>query len=214
MYHADSLDALPQATQQLLHMVRRTQRTDVDGEDRIEVELMQEADVGNRPTAYDERATYQAPVSFADVDAQTGGGWELLWNEEKQAHVHPVTGRRVDHISGDYTFETDEENESVHSVEEDESLLFILADGEGPHGRNPCATERGIFSSEDENVDVAECPSNQSCGLESSSDESDLEDEFVDWPLQADQFARNASCLLYTSPSPRDATLSRMPSSA
>ena len=58
MYHADSLGALPQATQQLLHMVRRTQRTDVDGEDRIEVELMQEADVGNRPTAYDERATY------------------------------------------------------------------------------------------------------------------------------------------------------------
>ena len=42
-------------------------------------------------------------------------------------------------------------------------------------------------------VDVAECASNPSCGLESSSDESDLEDEFVDWPLQADQFARNAS---------------------
>ena len=42
-------------------------------------------------------------------------------------------------------------------------------------------------------VDVAECPLNPSCGLESSSDESDLEDEFVDWPLQADQFARNAS---------------------
>ena len=116
-----------------------------------------------------------------------------MWNEEKQAHVHPVTGRRVDHISGDYTFETDEENESVHSVEEDESLLFILADGEGLHGRNPCATERGIFSSEDENVDVEECPPNPSCELESSSDESDLEDEFVDWPLQADQFARNAS---------------------
>ena len=58
-------------------------------------------------------------------------------------------------------FETDGEKESVHSVEEDASLLFILADGEGPHGRNPCATERGIFSLEDENVDMAEC------GLES-----------------------------------------------
>ena len=30
----------------------------------------------------------------------------------------------------------------------------------------------------------------------------------------AELFAKNGACLLYTSPSPRDATLSRMPSSA
>ena len=30
----------------------------------------------------------------------------------------------------------------------------------------------------------------------------------------ADMFRQNIACLLYTSPSPRDATLSRMPSSA
>ena len=32
--------------------------------------------------------------------------------------------------------------------------------------------------------------------------------------LNMDEFAMGSSCLLYTSPSPRDATLSRMPSSA
>ena len=32
--------------------------------------------------------------------------------------------------------------------------------------------------------------------------------------LQANKLAGDLSCLLYTSPSPRDATLSRMPSSA
>ena len=32
--------------------------------------------------------------------------------------------------------------------------------------------------------------------------------------LAADSVVRSGSCLLYTSPSPRDATLSRMPSSA
>ena len=34
-----------------------------------------------------------------------------------------------------------------------------------------------------------------------------------DWPLLSDE-ERQEGCLLYTSPSPRDATLSRMPSSA
>jgi len=36
-----------------------------------------------------------------------------------------------------------------------------------------------------------------------------------DWhPANHGSFAANHTCLLYTSPSPRDATLSRMPSSA
>ena len=33
-------------------------------------------------------------------------------------------------------------------------------------------------------------------------------------PKSLDEFIGQADCLLYTSPSPRDATLSRMPSSA
>ena len=34
------------------------------------------------------------------------------------------------------------------------------------------------------------------------------------WRLEAYSFWKDMDCLLYTSPSPRDATLSRMPSSA
>ena len=43
---------------------------------------------------------------------------------------------------------------------------------------------------------------------------------FLEWPspnledMQKKNFAKALGCLLYTSPSPRDATLSRMPSSA
>ena len=36
----------------------------------------------------------------------------------------------------------------------------------------------------------------------------------LDTPFQHNKYLNHHSCLLYTSPSPRDATLSRMPSSA
>ena len=36
----------------------------------------------------------------------------------------------------------------------------------------------------------------------------------LEWKILASEFGANNICLLYTSPSPRDATLSRMPSSA
>ena len=43
----------------------------------------------------------------------------------------------------------------------------------------------------------------------------DLNDDHYDWPTPGEvKSHRDRTCLLYTSPSPRDATLSRMPSSA
>ena len=62
--------------------------------------------------------------------------------------------------------------------------------------------------------------------IETSPDEPDTAVENADIPVGAliteaeavvateDQLVRDGDCLLYTSPSPRDATLSRMPSSA
>ena len=43
------------------------------------------------------------------------------------------------------------------------------------------------------------------------------DDDFKNYPIELEQdiqFLKSRGCLLYTSPSPRDATLSRMPSSA
>ena len=48
---------------------------------------------------------------------------------------------------------------------------------------------------------------------ESEKYEQNISDEQVNQRL-AQLLSRNGACLLYTSPSPRDATLSRMPSSA
>ena len=48
-------------------------------------------------------------------------------------------------------------------------------------------------------------------------DESPIQPAFegyAGFPIEKDMIDKNKRCLLYTSPSPRDATLSRMPSSA
>ena len=44
--------------------------------------------------------------------------------------------------------------------------------------------------------------------------ESDFFSNGIDKNFVQDNFSHSVNCLLYTSPSPRDATLSRMPSSA
>ena len=43
---------------------------------------------------------------------------------------------------------------------------------------------------------------------------STLSTRIISWILNVDIILNNSTCLLYTSPSPRDATLTRMPSSA
>ena len=43
---------------------------------------------------------------------------------------------------------------------------------------------------------------------------TDLGQLALDIPFQHNKYLNHYTCLLYTSPSPRDATLSRMPSSA
>ena len=51
-------------------------------------------------------------------------------------------------------------------------------------------------------------------GLSSIEDDALGEELQVIWELEPGARALDSVCLLYTSPSPRDATLSRMPSSA
>ena len=42
----------------------------------------------------------------------------------------------------------------------------------------------------------------------------EIDEHFFGYECSVGELIRNSDCLLYTSPSPRDATLSRMPSSA
>ena len=50
--------------------------------------------------------------------------------------------------------------------------------------------------------------------IEINPEESKFIQRFLEQLEQVSEFSPNSDCLLYTSPSPRDATLSRMPSSA
>ena len=60
----------------------------------------------------------------------------------------------------------------------------------------------------------------EACGIVTEEDEKAFEELFsllalsVDWNEKYETINKHSICLLYTSPSPRDATLSRMPSSA
>ena len=125
-----------------------------------------------------------------------------------------VTAGHVDHgktslvkcLTGTDTDRLPEEKKRGMSI--DLGFAYLALPTESSDGVSRSATPGPIASTGQS--DITEHDSKERSDV---ADESAGQIAFVDVPGH-EKFVRNMICLLYTSPSPRDATLSRMPSSA